>query len=98
MCDFSAGQGEAGVGTVAGALTLTHYTNCKNGSGSETEAVVFAGRLTGRSTNFVTGKHGLNVHGGSDITTCSTLGGHFAADTRSIHGRPSAYIPDRLVF
>jgi len=91
-CDFSSGQGEDGEGTVSGALSITHYKNCENGT---VEAVVFAGRLTSSSANFINGNHGLHVHSGSNITTCSTLEGHFASDPLSIHGRPSANIPDR---
>lgn len=90
-CSFSNGEGEAGVGTVGGSLSITHYNNCRNGE----EAVVFEGNLSGSSANFIDGLHGLHVHQGSDMTSCSTLGGHFSVADDAIHGRPSWMEPER---
>jgi len=90
-CNFSTGEGEDGVGTVSGALSITHFNNCRGGE----ERVVFEGSIRGGSENFVDGLHGLHVHQGDDISSCGSLGGHFAVSPNAIHGRPSWMEPER---
>ena len=91
-CDFSAGEGENGYGTVTGVLTIVQYTGCPKYINSP---VMFTGELSGSSDHFVMGNHGLHVHSSSDMTSCSSLGGHFTVESNEIHGPPSFELPER---
>lgn len=91
-CDFDAGEGANGAGTVNGKLMITQYGMC----GDEMDRVVFSGKLTGDAAfGFTPGMHGLHVHDGTDITTCSTLGGHMAVEGGEMHGSPMDTPPNR---
>jgi len=60
------------------------------------DRVVFSGKLGGvEEDGFTSGLHGLHVHSGSDITDCSTLGGHMAVVGNEVHGAPTDTPPDR---
>lgn len=90
-CNFSDGNGENGFGTVQGTLSITEYRDCPDNA-FET---VYSGKLSGSSTNFVQGLHGLHVHQGYELSSCGALGGHFTVNPSAIHGRPFWEEPER---
>jgi len=91
-CNFSTGEGENGPGTVTGALEIVQYNMCGDG----VDRVVFKGKLGGQvDFGFTEGEHGLHVHHGTDITTCSSLAGHMSIGGDEEHGSPRDTPPDR---
>jgi Cu/Zn superoxide dismutase len=92
-CNFDAGDGANGAGTVTGSLTIQQLTNCGDG----VDRVVFKGKLGGdEAFGFTAGLHGLHIHNGGDLTnSCADSGGHMAVTGNEVHGAPSDTPPDR---
>ena len=92
MCSFGAGEGEDGPGTVQGDLMVDYYAgyNCAH------PGVKIWGELSGSSSNFSPGAHGLHVHASNGIADgCGGLGGHFQGGVDSIHGAPDFMLGER---
>ena len=73
---------------------IKQYDECVE-YGGFSGPVMFTGSLSRASENFLDGYHGLHVHAGSDISSCSSLGGHMTVDDNEIHGPSSFALPQR---